>query len=99
MAAVGVRMVLSGVLARNPKLYWQKGAVGGCNYRWTVVCATMGTAAGRWKVDAMDKGRESASLLTGHQDHTPNSDAARLRLDHPSWHLGASHVLLRPVAY
>jgi hypothetical protein len=72
--------------ARNPKLYLQKGVVGGCNYRWMVVCATMRTAAGRWMMGAMDKRQDGASFLTGHQDHTPNSDAARLRLDHPTFH-------------
>ena len=29
--------------------------------------------------------RDDASLLTGHQDPSPNSDAARLRLDSPAF--------------
>src|SRR5712692_1908392 len=36
-----------------------------------------------------EKDEENAPLLAGHQDLAPNSDAARLCLDRPSWHLGA----------
>jgi len=43
----------------------------------------------------MDDRYNYASPLTGHQDPVPNSDAARLRLDSPSWHLGASRVYIR----
>jgi hypothetical protein len=35
-------------------------------------------------MDAVDDRRNGTSLLPGHQDHTPNSDATRLRLDHPT---------------
>jgi hypothetical protein len=46
-------------------------------------------------MDAMDDRYNYASPLTGHQDPVPNSDAARLRLDSPSWHLGASRVYIQ----
>jgi hypothetical protein len=35
-------------------------------------------------MDAVDDGRNGTSLLPGRQDLTPNSDATRLRLDHPT---------------
>jgi hypothetical protein len=36
-------------------------------------------------MDAMDDRYNYASPLTGHQDPVPNSDAARLRLDSPTY--------------
>ena len=35
------------------------------------------------KRDVVKDGRSTASLLPGHQDLAPNSDATRLRLDQP----------------
>jgi hypothetical protein len=35
-------------------------------------------------MDAVDDRQNGTSLLPGHQDLTPNSDATRLRLDHPT---------------
>jgi hypothetical protein len=51
-------VVLFGVPAaceESETVYWQKGVVERCNYRGTVVCATMRIAAGRWTMYAMDR--------------------------------------------
>jgi hypothetical protein len=64
-------------------VYQQKGVEGGCNYEGELSMYNgpllLGSGMG-WMVDKSD-----ASLLTGHQDLTPNSDAARLRLDSPHY--------------
>jgi hypothetical protein len=62
-------------------VYWQKGVVGGCNYRMRAEYVLRRTAARQRRMDAMDDRYNYASPLTGHQDLVPNSDAARLRLD------------------
>jgi hypothetical protein len=63
---------------------WQKGVVEGCDYRRRAEYVLQQTAAMRQRMDAVDsrhtRRRVDASLLSGHQDLTPNSDATRLRL-------------------
>jgi hypothetical protein len=45
-------------------------------------------------MDAVDDRRNGTSLLPGHRDLTPNSDAARLRLDPPTT-VHATHLTRR----
>jgi hypothetical protein len=68
----------------------QKGVIGGCNYRRRSEYVLQQTAAMRQRMDAVDDRRDDcvdASLLSGHQGLTPNSDATvtRLRLDPQLW--------------
>ena len=58
---------------------WQKGVVGGCNYRRRAEYVLQQTAARRQRMDVVEDRQNVASLLSGHQDLTPNSDATRLR--------------------
>jgi hypothetical protein len=76
-------MVLSGELEGNPRL-----CIGKREWREGVIAAgelyvLQQTTARRQKMDAVNDRQGNASLLSGHQDLIPNSDATRLRLDSP----------------
>ena len=65
-----------GLVVGNPvTVCWQKGVVGGVITEVRAEYVLRQTAARRQRMDVVDDRQNVASLLSGHQDLTPNSDA------------------------